>query len=296
MTKSPQLENGYTSTANELLEAECRVKMSGSEWQVYQAIKRLTYGWGKKSDRIAYSQLSKLTGLPRNRVFEAVKSLEKRAMVVSRENGTHSPKTIGINKDFSRWELSRKNGISRKSGTSCTEKTVQNYPEKTAPPKKENNINKKSSGGSYEPPKEAVEAARELGRKIYKHDPKNIQLQDRKREETFKRWAKDIDYLNRIDGVSWPDVYTVIDWCQKDPFWQTNILSGKKLRAQFDTLRLKMNQDTQGGRKSSPRASAGSVAASLIERMTSGNNDPGTSTENSGEDRRLLPGVDVWEE
>jgi phage replication O-like protein O len=133
---NPQLENGYTSTANELIEAECRACLSGNEWRVYTAVKRLTYGWHKKEDRIAYSQIATLTGLGRNRVYEAVKSLTNKKVLLSRYTGTHSPQILSINKDFKRWKVSRSGGTSRKTGTPCPSPAVQDYPATEGPPKK----------------------------------------------------------------------------------------------------------------------------------------------------------------
>jgi phage replication O-like protein O len=132
---TPQTSDGYTRTANELMEAECKLELSGNEWRVYNAVKRLTYGWNKKEDRIAYSVISELTGLGRNRIFEAVQNLVFRNVLLSRKTGTHSPQILGIQKNFKRWELSRKNGMSRKTGTDCTAKPVHSYPGKPAPPK-----------------------------------------------------------------------------------------------------------------------------------------------------------------
>ncbi|WP_084288457.1 replication protein [Desulfovermiculus halophilus] len=56
---SPQCENGYTRLANELLEALARTRLAGQEYQAVLAIVRKTYGFGKKSDKISYGQLSK---------------------------------------------------------------------------------------------------------------------------------------------------------------------------------------------------------------------------------------------
>lgn len=53
-------------------------------------------------------------------------------------------------------------------------------------------------------------------------------------------WLTEMDKLNRIDGRAWEDIEAVIDWCQRDSFWRTNILSPAKLRKQFDQLKLKM--------------------------------------------------------
>ena len=38
------------------------------------------------------------------------------------------------------------------------------------------------------------------------------------------------------------DIEHVIDWCQQDDFWKSNILSTVKLRKQFDQLSMKMKK------------------------------------------------------
>jgi phage replication O-like protein O len=55
---SPQLENGYTKIANELLDVLMRHPevMKGSLFQVIAVVWRKTYGWDKKEDSISISQ------------------------------------------------------------------------------------------------------------------------------------------------------------------------------------------------------------------------------------------------
>lgn len=65
------------------------------------------------------------------------------------------------------------------------------------------------------------------------------------RNPGFKRpniqsWAKDIDLMIRIDKRVPSEISTVIEWCQQDQFWQSNILSVGKLRKQYDQLKAKM--------------------------------------------------------
>jgi len=57
-------------------------------------------------------------------------------------------------------------------------------------------------------------------------------------------WARDIDLMIRIDHRDPARIEQVIRWAQADPFWQNNILSGAKLRTQFDQLELKMNHQS----------------------------------------------------
>lgn len=57
------LENGYLRLANQIQDALCIVELSGREFRVLNAIIRLTYGWSKKSDRIANSLIADKTTL-----------------------------------------------------------------------------------------------------------------------------------------------------------------------------------------------------------------------------------------
>ncbi len=55
----------------------------------------------------------------------------------------------------------------------------------------------------------------------------------------LQAWAKHMDYIIRIDKRDPEIIKEIIDWCQADSFWLTNILSTKKLREKFDQLLLK---------------------------------------------------------
>lgn len=107
---SPQLENGYTKIAHEIIEHLVTVKMSGTEWQYVMSIIRKTYGWGKKEDWVTNSQIVEMTGLKKERVSEAKGRLIARNIVTENRN------KISIQKDWEKWrEL-------RKSVTKITEK------------------------------------------------------------------------------------------------------------------------------------------------------------------------------
>lgn len=107
---SPQLENGFTRIAHEILENLSRVQMSGSEWQFVMCLFRKTYGYNKSEDWITGSQIVKMTGMKKERVSEAKKRLLEREIVTENRN------KISFQKDWERWkEL-------RKSVTKVTEK------------------------------------------------------------------------------------------------------------------------------------------------------------------------------
>lgn len=97
--------------------------MSGQEWQIIEAIRRLTWGWGKKSAPISLTRLQKLTGLARGRVVENLAALEARKMIV-RKTGPGKTKILGIQKDYSKWVMVRKSGLSKKKVNGPGKRTV----------------------------------------------------------------------------------------------------------------------------------------------------------------------------
>lgn len=92
-----QLEDGYTKIANELMEGFCFLTMSTNEAKVIFAILRKTYGYHKKRDRIALSQLALLTRLQKSHISRTIKGLITRRIVTVHGN------EIGINKDITQW-------------------------------------------------------------------------------------------------------------------------------------------------------------------------------------------------
>lgn len=59
-------------------------------------------------------------------------------------------------------------------------------------------------------------------------------------------WATHVSRMRRLDNRTTEQIEYVIRWCQKDTFWQANILSTKKLREKFDQLvaQIKRNSTT----------------------------------------------------
>lgn len=98
-------------------------------------------------------------------------------------------------------------------------------------------IKKDKNTSLVAPSETSIKLAQKLKDLILKRDP-NAQA----RRANLNQWAKEIDKILRLDDRQEQDVEAVIKWCQKDPFWQTNILSGKKLRMQFDRLYAQMKQ------------------------------------------------------
>ncbi|EIR0331025.1 replication protein, partial [Salmonella enterica subsp. enterica serovar Give] len=102
-----ELEKGYLRLANQIQDALCIVELSGREFRVLNAIVRLTYGWSKKSDRIANSLIADKTTLKVKHVSEAVLSLAYRNIITLRRIG--QTRYIGINTSLDKWAYTKPN-------------------------------------------------------------------------------------------------------------------------------------------------------------------------------------------
>ncbi len=62
------------------------------------------------------------------------------------------------------------------------------------------------------------------------------------KEPNFNQWAKDIELCIRIDKRTVTELVDCINWIYTNDgkFWQKNILSGAKLRKQFDQMNMQV--------------------------------------------------------
>ena len=88
---------------------------------------------------------------------------------------------------------------------------------------------------------EALRLSTLLADKILENNPDHRDLSNGKRDKAINRWGADIDKMIRLDNRQESEIESVITWCQENSFWRKNILSGEKLRAQYDKLILEVN-------------------------------------------------------
>ncbi len=102
---NPQIEEGYTKIANELLMALTRSNLQGSEFMICLAVLSKTYGWNKKHDQISLSQFQKLTGMYKGRCIRAIKHLVSYSVLGSTVGNTTTSSTYWIIKDYDKWNI-----------------------------------------------------------------------------------------------------------------------------------------------------------------------------------------------
>src|SRR3990167_5512355 len=103
---SPQIKDGYTKIANELLEAYLKISkyLSPYENTVWLCILRKTYGYHKKEDWISLSQIGVMTNIRQSHIARSIRKLKERKMVIhSGERG--KTYLTSIQKDYNIWSL-----------------------------------------------------------------------------------------------------------------------------------------------------------------------------------------------
>lgn len=100
---NPQLENGYTKIANEILEALYNNKFSSQELRIVLLVIRKTYGFHKKDDFISLTQIAGAIKSSKIRCSQVVKKLVYMKILTVNENINGIGKSYIFNKDFERW-------------------------------------------------------------------------------------------------------------------------------------------------------------------------------------------------
>lgn len=104
---SPQIENGYTRIANELLDAIVRYPFTRREYAILFLIIRMTYGYNKKEDAISFWQIAEITGINRSDVSKSIAELVAKNVVKKTENGRFSHGQsipfLAVNKHYKQW-------------------------------------------------------------------------------------------------------------------------------------------------------------------------------------------------
>ena len=146
---NPQLENGYTSLANELLEAIFKSKLSGTEIDIILVVARYTYGFKRKSHKISASFLAKAIGSNSRWIKKSLKSLIENKVIIVVNSKIGVTSELMINKDYEEWQCLTsvlKSTSDLQDTTPVTNKTPVPVTSKT--PKKEN-IKEKSKENIY---------------------------------------------------------------------------------------------------------------------------------------------------
>ncbi len=116
---SPQIENGFTRIANEILEHLTLPGINGSEYRVAIFVLRKTYGFGKKKDRISLTQFQKGTAMNRAHAVRTIKSLVDKRILL-KEKGSYL-----FNKNWEDWVVHKGVPSTQMDTTASTQKDTK---------------------------------------------------------------------------------------------------------------------------------------------------------------------------
>jgi len=264
-------DDGYTRLANELYEELIGANLTKNQAKVAHAVCRKTYGFNKKMDRIADSQISQLTRLPRQKVNKAKNELIQMGVLV-REG-----MLIGPNKNLAEWQIPEchQDGVTvTKTVTKSVTKTVTGLSPKQGHTKdtitKDKKDIKHTSENSGESSDERLKSLPVVRPDAAVHSPKGDKwgtaddllaaqwlfsrvqvITPTAQQPNWPAWANDIRLMRDSLKVSHREICEVFTWANGNQFWQTNILSPSKLRKQWATLKAQMSQPARNAPSSS---------------------------------------------
>lgn len=232
---NPQRGDGHIDIANDIVDAFCKKRISGQEWQILWVILRKTWGYvvkdengnprkddqglilKKKVDFISLSQFESLTGIGRRKCHSILKSLINKNIVkkVVTQKGDRQYINYGFKKNYEKWLVSPKkvtvthigDGLSPKKGTKVSPKKVPTKEKKETIQKKRDNAHFFEIFWNAYPKKTAKKKAREAFDRI---NP-NQMLLDKILQaiETAKEGWDDPQFIpypaSWLNGVRWED-------------------------------------------------------------------------------------------
>jgi len=219
---NPQLHNGHTRIANEILNEIIKTNLNGTQFRLVMAIWRYTYGFQRKSHPMSVSYLAELLNTSRSAVDRELKILIDKSIINVIETGQKGARVLLFNKNHKEWGR----------GNPASEK-VSNPPKKT---------NKKSATKQQKYSEDNTYY--KLATYFYKRVEKvaaDAGISHLIRKSNMQTWADDMRKLIELDEVDKHLAKEVMDWVTQDSFWRTNVLSAKKLREKFMELAIKMN-------------------------------------------------------
>ena len=182
----PQLQNGYTKIANELLEALCRLNISGNEMRILLYIIRRTYGFNRSYAEMPLSEISAAVGIRKNHVSEVLNRLSAKNIIELHSNRGIKPQTISIVKNYEKWAVE-----------SCT---VSPFPKTGTVPENRNSTVPEIGNHTF---KEKFKEKKERGKERTPHGRYgNVYLSDDEINKLNQDYGEEHirDYIQRVDS------------------------------------------------------------------------------------------------
>lgn len=102
---TPQLEDGYTKIANEILEVISKAKFNGTQFKIVMAIWRYTYGFNRKEHGFSVSFIAEATTTNKDQIKKELAGLiEKKVLIEVKKADFNSSRILSFNKNYGEWD------------------------------------------------------------------------------------------------------------------------------------------------------------------------------------------------
>jgi phage replication O-like protein O len=255
----------YFKVKNDWFDALIKIHLPGRDRQCLDFIIRQTYGWNRTEWPIPINDFVAATGINKPHVSRSLKSLKLRKMITVTKNDNSKYLTYSFNKYFNEWipDISKAKTVTKNGNKQLPKMVTESTKNGNSLPitpilvkyniKTVKDIHHKSKIKIFDARDYPYLLSQTLLNQIKRNIPNHKSVQNGNQEKTIQRWASDIDKMLRLDNRTVCDIWNMIIWCQYDDFWFKNILSGSKLRKQFDKLSAAITSEVRKAERNKPQ-------------------------------------------
>ncbi|RUT48560.1 hypothetical protein EJP82_01045 [Paenibacillus anaericanus] len=107
----PQIEDGFTRIAHEILEQAARINLNGTQFRILLIVWRYTYGFQRKMHRFSLTFLAGALETHKNQIQRELQILIERNVLLVISGGDRRSRVLSFNKNYDEWKMKSDNDV-----------------------------------------------------------------------------------------------------------------------------------------------------------------------------------------